>query len=611
MRELAAEFGQAHPKIARRLGMQAGEIGDVYVQRLIEAFAFMAARMRMKLDAAFPDFTRPLLQCLYPNYLAPTPSMGVARLYPDHVKGELAGGVCLAHGSLFASGVPDGGGSACKFRSTQDVTLYPLEIVSARLTGIPPDIPALDRYVRPDRTVRAALRLRLRTSGSITVGQLRGLDRLPVYLAGDVRTASQLFELLHAAGVASVLAAPGSFATAQEHLHAVRRDAVVHEGLGADQAMLPLAWPKFHGHNLLHEYAVCAERFYFFTLTGLEAGLRRIDGQEVEIVVLLDRPAGDLAVRVDASHFALFCTPVINLFPVRIDRLRLPDDHTPAPLLVDPLAPDDYEVFSIGAMSGFIGRKSAGHEFHPLYETLAGNEKNGAGRYFVATRKPARGGDPTRRYQTRAAYAPGEILVSLVDAHGAPAHDDMRYISAQVWVSNRDLPSLLPVNGVDDLTPVVSAPLSSVGLIRAPTTPRAPLARGASAWRLVRQLNFNHLPLEDTSGARLRELLLLYDTGDNPGFVQQVQGIVGVEMLTVTRRLPGAEELVFGCGTGCTLTVDEAGLAGESPYLLGLILDHYLVRHVSMHAFVETSMRSVQRGPVAQWPPRMGTRSAA
>ncbi|WP_128595757.1 hypothetical protein [Paraburkholderia kirstenboschensis] len=25
----------------------------------------------------------------------------------------------------------------------------------------------------------------------------------------------------------------------------------------------------------------------------------------------------------------------------------------------------------------------------------------------------------------------------------------------------------------------------------------------------------------------------------------------------------------------------------------------------------ETSMRSTQRGPVAQWPPRMGTRSAA
>ncbi|REG49306.1 type VI secretion system ImpH/TssG family protein/type VI secretion system VasI/ImpG family protein [Paraburkholderia sp. BL6669N2] len=610
LRELAAEFGQAHVKIARRLGMQAGEIGDRYVERLVQAFAFMSARMRMKLDAAFPDFTRPLLQCLYPNYLAPTPSMAVARLYPDHARSKLAQGFHVPRGSPFASPVPEGGGCVCQFRSTQDVTLYPLEIVSARLTGIPPDISALDRYVRPDRNVRSALRLRLRATGSATIGQLRGLDRLPVYLAGDVRLASQLFELLHTGAAASVLAAPGSFATAQEPLHVVRNQAVMHEGFGTDQAMLPLVWPKFHGHNLLHEYATCPERFLFFTLTGLEAGLRRIEAQEVEIVVLLDRPAGELVNRVDASHFALFCTPVINLFPVTIDRLELPENSTTASLHVDPLAPADYEVFSVGTLSGFETRESASLEFQPRYPTLARDE-NSTGRYFVTRREPARGTDLARRYQTRATYAPGDTLVSLVDANGTPAHDNIRFITAQVWVTNRDLPNLLAVNGVDDLSTVVNAPLASVGLIRAPGTPKRPLAQGTTAWRLVRQLNFNHLPLEDTGGAGLRELLLLYRTGDNPGFVKQVQAITGVQMQTVTRRLPGAGDLVFGCGTGCTLTVDEGALAGESPYLLGVILEHYLARHVPTHTFVQTSMRSVQRGPVALWPPRMGTRSAA
>ncbi len=59
MRELAGEFAQAHPKIARRLGMQAGEVADPYVERLIESFCFMAARVQIKLDAEFPRFTRP------------------------------------------------------------------------------------------------------------------------------------------------------------------------------------------------------------------------------------------------------------------------------------------------------------------------------------------------------------------------------------------------------------------------------------------------------------------------------------------------------------------------------------------------------------------------
>ena len=54
MRESAGEFAQMHPKIARRLGMQGQEVADPYVERLIESFSFMSARMRIKLDAEFP-----------------------------------------------------------------------------------------------------------------------------------------------------------------------------------------------------------------------------------------------------------------------------------------------------------------------------------------------------------------------------------------------------------------------------------------------------------------------------------------------------------------------------------------------------------------------------
>ena len=51
MREAAGEFADLHPKIARRLGLQGVEVADPYVERLIESFCFMSARMRIKLDA--------------------------------------------------------------------------------------------------------------------------------------------------------------------------------------------------------------------------------------------------------------------------------------------------------------------------------------------------------------------------------------------------------------------------------------------------------------------------------------------------------------------------------------------------------------------------------
>lgn len=614
MRELATEFAQAHPKIARRLGMQAGEVADPYVERLIESFCFMAARMQIKLDAEFPRFTGRLLEVLYPNYVAPTPSMAVARLYPSRTEGNLAQGFRIARGTAFTARVPAGEKTACQFRSGQDVTLYPLEITEARLTGIPPDIPALDRYVPAGTQVRGALRLRLRTTGNVRVADLKGLDRLPLYLAGDDQVASHLFELLHVAGIATITGTPGEFATLGRPLFAVTVDAVAHEGLGIDQGLLPLTWSTFHGHNLLHEYFACPARFYFVALTRLEEGLHRVTGQEVEIVVLLDQSPERLANLVDASRFALFCTPVINLFPRHMDRVELSMGQTECHLVPARLTPLDYEVFSVETMVGQVAASSTELEFRPLYQTLNNDERN-HGRYFSTRREHRLVSDSARRYGTRTPYVGTEMFVSLVDQNEAPYGEDIRYLSVDALVTNRDLPSLVPRDGVRDLTVVESAPLESVGLIRAPTMPKAPYAEREMAWRLIRQLNFNYLPFDEldhrAGGQGLRDLLRLFLGGDEADNRRQIESLIGVKTRPVTRKLPGAGPLVFGRGIECALTVDEQGFSGVSPYLLGLVLEHYLARHVSINVFTQTELNTIQRGRIARWPVRMGARGAA
>ena len=78
LREMGAEFANAYPKIASRLGMEGIEVVDPYVERLLEGSAFLAARVQLELDMQFPTFTSNLLEIVYPHYLAPTPSMMVA-----------------------------------------------------------------------------------------------------------------------------------------------------------------------------------------------------------------------------------------------------------------------------------------------------------------------------------------------------------------------------------------------------------------------------------------------------------------------------------------------------------------------------------------------------
>ncbi|RQN39301.1 type VI secretion system baseplate subunit TssF [Paraburkholderia tropica] len=611
MRELANEFAQAHPKIARRLGMQAGEMTDPYVERLIEGFSFMAARMQIKIDAEFPRFTGRMLEVVYPNYVRPTPSMAVARYFPDPKKGNLGEGLTIERGATLMSRIPPGENTACEFRTSQDVTLYPLEIVSARLTGIPPDIPMLDRYVPPHAQVRSALRLRLRVTEGEKISELAGLDRLPFYLSGDEQVASHLFELLHAGGVATITGEPGAFGDQDRPFAAVTHNAVVHEGLGVNEGLLPLNWSKFHGHNLLHEYFACPSRFYFFTLTGLQEGLRKARGREAEIVVLLSQSGDRLAGLVDASRFALFCTPVINLFPRKIERVELKEAATEFHMVPKRLAPLDYEVFTIDALHAQVGEKSAKLEFRPLYQTLNNDEGN-HGRYFCLRRERRLLSDSARRYGTRTPYIGTEVFVSLVDQFEAPYHEGMRYLSIDAWLTNRDLPNLVPRDGLDDLEPQENTPVAGIGLIRPPSTPRAPFAERETAWRLIRQLNFNSVPLEDSEhrpgGQGLRDMLRLFISGDDTTHQRQVEGLLGVKTRPVSRKLPGAGPLVFGRGTECQLTVDESGFSGGSPFLFGLILEHYLARHVSINSFTQTELQSMQRGRIMRWPVRMGTR---
>ncbi|WP_321872824.1 type VI secretion system baseplate subunit TssF [Burkholderia ubonensis] len=613
MRELAGEFAHAHPKIARRLGMHAGEVADPYVERLIESFCFMAARMQIKLDAEFPRFTGRLLEVVYPNYVAPTPSISVARLYPGQAEGNLVNGYRIARGTSFESHVPDGEKTACLFTSGQDVTLWPLRIVEARLTGVPPDIPALGRYVPASTQVRGALRLRLATTGNVRIGDLKGIDRLPVYLAGDEQVASHLFELLHVATVASVIAAPGEFGAPGRPPAAVTSHAVEHEGLRTDQNLLPLTWTKFHGHNLLHEYFACPARFWFFALNGLAEGFSRVDGCEVEIVVLLDRAPGQLANLVDASRFALFCTPVINLFRKHTDRVEISPRETEFHLVPARLTPLDYEVFSVETLYGQVASTSAELEFRPLYQTLNNDEGN-HGRYFSTRRERRLVSDSARRYGTRTPYVGTEVFLSLVDQNEAPCGENIRFLSVDALLTNRDLATLVPRNGMRDLSTSQSAPVDGIGLIRQPSPPKAPYAEREMAWRLIRQLNFNYLPFEDLDhrkgGQGLRDLLRLFLSDEDTEHRRQVENLVGVRTQPVTRKLPGTGPMTFGRGIECALTVDETGFSGTSPYLFGLVLEHWLARHVSINSFTQTELHSMQRGRIASWPVRTGTRGA-
>jgi type VI secretion system protein ImpG len=613
MREMGAEFARHYPKVAGRLGMNGVEVADPYVERLLEGFSFLTARIQMKMDAEFPRFSQRLLEVVYPNYLAPTPSMAVVQLAPSMNEGTLARGFELPRGTLLRGHVPRGEQTPCDFVTGHDVTMWPLRVVEAEFTGAPPDLP-LTRLGFGGRgaKVLSALRIRLEICGGVRLAQM-DLDRLVFHLNGQDLMMNRLLELV-AGNTAAVLCHD-----AERPVSWVGRlpaSAVRHEGFGDDQALLPADHRGFQGYRLLQEYFAFPQRYLFFSLNGLKPALRQAgprggDTRLFDLTLLLSASAPELEGAIQADNLALHCTPAINLFTRNTDRIAVTPRTHDYHVVVDRTRPLDYEVHGVTAITGHASAERPDQVFRPFYGSLGADEEE-YGAYYSVRREPRLMSDTAQRHGTRTGYTGSEVHVSLVDRKEAPFSGQLRYLTLETRCTNRDLPLLLPRGGATDFTLRVSAPVSSIKVLHGPTRPRPALAENAAAWNLISHLGLNYLNLMDldpASGARtLRELLTLYGDLADPAVAKQISGVRHVRTTAVHHRLPMPGPIVYGRGVRIALDVDETAFSGISPYLFGAVLEQFFARHVSLNMMTELELATLQRGHVASWAPRMGRR---
>ncbi|CAN7587867.1 type VI secretion system baseplate subunit TssF [Trinickia sp. LjRoot230] len=605
LRELGAEFAKRFPKVAARLRMDDAAPPDPYVERLLEGFSFLTARVQMKMDAEFPRFTQALLDAVYPAYLAPLPSMAIAQFIPMLNEGSLAQGCTLPAGTVLRASPSGAAQTPCEFRTAHDLTLWPIELTRVTMAGVPADLPLSMIAARGE--VRGALRIRLRASGGFKLAELP-IDRLTFYFAGPEREAQQLLERVvnHTLGV--VCHEGGN---RPRWLHASGPEAVVHEGFDATQALLPDDGRSFHGYRLLREYFAFPARFLFFSAKGLQPAFARASGDEIELTLLLDCPGAGLENVVDIEHLALNCTPAINLFERRADRLPVMQGAREQHVVVDRSRPLDYEVYAVQKLSSDSHEDTPAREFRAFNGSFAGDDDN-YGAYYTVRREPRLLAEHARTNGTRSEYLGSEAYVSLVDSQCAPFSEAIRYLSVDTLCTNRDLVLLMPPGETRRLTLRISAPVERIAMIRGPSRPRPSIAEGQSAWRLISHLGLARqtlTDLDDDEGASvLRGLLELHADPADAAMRRQIDGLRRIAFTPVFRRLPAKGPVMFGRGVHVEMKVDDPAFAGDSPYLLGAVLEQFFARHVSINSFTECSLRSVQRGMLAQWPSRVGRR---
>ncbi|WP_435017850.1 type VI secretion system baseplate subunit TssF [Tundrisphaera sp. TA3] len=602
IRRMAEEFARGYPAAAGRLMLESGRSADPHVERLIESFALLAGRVHHKLDDEFPELTDGLLGVLYPHYLAPIPSMAIVQFELDSGRAGIPKGFTIPKGSRLRTQAV--GDIPCKYRTGDAVTLWPVRVLEARLA--PPPFP--EGMTPPPRAV-AALRLRLNCAAGLKFADL-GLDALRLYLAGDRAMVGKLYELVfnHAVGVVfRPLGRGARGGPPPEPISLAPADVLGPVGFDREQGLLPYPAQSFEGYRLLSEFFAFPAKFSFVDLGGFRAAAEAGFGDELEVVIFLNRSAPDIEGRVDASTFRLGCTPAINLFEQVAEPIRLTQSRYQYRVIPDVASPDGMEVYSVDDVTSTDPATRTTTHYKPFYSAAHGTARDGPRAFWHTSRLPSvREGDRGT-----------DVEINLVDLDFNPRLPAESTVVAWTTCTNRELPVRLQHLGDRvDFQLEAAAPISRVRCVVSPTPPLRPPSRRGAYWRLVSHLNLNHLSLSDGEQGldSLREILRLYDfsdqdVGDPASAVnrQIIEGIASMSCRRVVGRIGDPISGGFCRGTEIALGFDERNYVGTGIYPFACVLDRFFALYTSINSFTQLVASTTQaEGPFRRFPPRTG-----
>ena len=593
LRQMGTEFAKKHGKIAQRLGLEPDRCEDPHVERLLEGFAFLAARIHRKLDDELPELTESLFHILYPHYVRPIPSMSVVEFHADPEQGKLTTGFRIAKDAMLYSrpvqGIP------CKFRTGFETTLWPLQVSAARWTSP-------DRLPTPVKAPQAAAacQLELTCSPDVRFDALR-LQSLRFYLSGEPTLVSTLYELLFNNRLQILVRDPAKGARAQ--LIPLPVSALQPVGFREEESLLPFPRRSFVGYRLLQEYFAFPEKFFFVELNELDILAAAGFGRSAEIIVLIspfersDRHQ-ILEMGISAQTFRLNCTPIVNLFAQTAEPIRMDETRAEYPVVPDARRRRGMEVFSIDqVLSSNLGSEEITY-FEPFYSLRHSSTGDPQRAFWRAIRRELDFEDSS------------DLSISFLNLSGRGVHPEVDTLTVRCTCTNRDLPSTLPFGQASGDFELEGASIVKRVVTLHKFTPSYRLPAGKELlWRLLSHLSLNYLSLVEEGQEALQEILRLYNFSGSSHVERQIDGIKKLASRRHFGRVISEHGIHFVRGTRVEMELDEDQFVGGGVYLFAQVIEHFLGLYVSMNSFSQLEARTQQRkGVLKEWPPRAGHR---
>jgi type VI secretion system protein ImpG len=531
-RELAGEFARAYPEVAHLVSQRGG---DAAVERLVQGAALLTGRLRHRIDDDFPEVIHTLFDMLWPQHLRPIPALTLLQLAPQ---GEaLRQSQLLPRGMEVKSRPVDG--VECVFRTTTPLGVHPLRVEDVKLT-------------RP-HPADLQLKVRFRFTGGATFDNVK-LQSLRLQLVGDRATSFTLLMWLarFASGV-SICDEKG------EACARLPRGALRPVGTLEEEALVQCSPTPLPGLRLLQELFCFPEQFLGVEVTGLDGAPPGRLHETFWLVFHLGSAPRE-SVTVDGRHFALGCTPAINLSGATT--LEVPVEDRCSVYRLN--APRGGDIFSVDRVGAFDTESDRWVEYEPF---LAQRSGGGPPTYNVIRRSDAPGGVQT--------------YLSIVDQEGRPLQPPATKLTLSVTYTDGERPLRLGAGEVN--VAGASAPQFVSSRNITPVVPGVPLILGRERhWQLVAQFAMHPRDLMSLNG--IRQLLA---TCRAPAAERPPQLVRDVRT-RVSSRLHRQMVLPL---TQVELELEEGAFLCEGErYLFGRLLAALLIDRPQSRTFTEVTV---------------------
>jgi type VI secretion system protein ImpG len=553
--EEAPRFADRHREQAKALRLEDVRERDPYVERLIEAFAFLTGSIRRRLDNEFGELAQELLSVVWPHYLYPLPASVI--LHAALKGGATSLATEIAPGALIESGFVSSG-LPCRFSLRSRLLVRPVKVTEAALVS------------RPDG--RTALRLRLSSSNPEIPWDKTGKEPLRLYLHGDPGFALTLYYML----LTDVTGVAVRHADAKETELPPSVITQPVTGPGEDLPLLPYPDLSFPGFRLLEEYFFFPEKFRFLDLDVLR-GIDGTKGGDVLIDLLLTGHT-EWRVQPKAGNFLPHCAPAVNLFERPGEPVRVDDSRREYRVMADLGSGGHYVPHHVLRVEGMRFESGQRVTYEPFFSYRHEDGQAYPGYYHLRRRHGVDG-------------APN-LLLSLSRPPGTGAE----VLSLDLMCGNDKTVRELRLGDVRH--PLEGIP-DTVGMenITVPCLAAWPRLDGRELWPLVNCLALNYMSLDTKD--RLRNMLLLYDRKRTRANRQRIEGVESVEARAVEKMMRGFPVR----GVAMDVALDEEKFTNRGDLLVfASVFSRVMAMFVAINSFCHLRVTERDSGVVHQWP---------